>query len=828
MTTFKPPLKLLLPLATQPEEGVSGTLPRVLAHPSSRGEGGGALGLLPNVKPLKTWPLAQASRSGDAPAHKETAADRRLLALEAGDGTAIFIRADALAERVARVRPEAVAGEAVDLAKFRDPEATSRGLGDWLWRQVTELQLEPDEITDLAKQKLGDWLKDVALGKLEDAAVMAASTWGAKALMEAIEERLAGEPGLYQWQGGVLQPRDLCRAGDARLTGWSGRPALVFIHGTGSHTLGSFGDLPDSDDWRALAAIYEDRVFGLEHRTFSLGPIDNALALAETLPKGATIHLVTHSRGGLVGDLLCLGALSDEVERLIGEFRREPPPHEAEREAGDASETLKKAREKLSAEEQDKLRKLVKLLDEKALKVERYVRVACPAAGTALLSDNLEVFLSCLLELVRRGGAWAAGAAAGALAGAVSGGIAGPTAARLARDAFDRGLKLLARVVVEIADKRLEPQLVPGIEAILPESPMGTFLARAPRRPGVSMAVIAGDIEGGGILKRIVVTFTDWMFFDRADNDLVVDTDSMYAGIAGRGGHALFDQGAEVSHFAYFRNRRTRSALRGWLEEAEPRRLPEWTEMETPLAERAALARGIESPPLDNSRPVVILLPGIMGSHLEIDRKEADKPGSGDRVWLDAIDLSHGGLRKLAIDKPGVQPVELVDLAYGKLARHLEKTHRVICFAYDWRLANEQQVELLAEEVRKALKRHPDQPVRILAHSMGGLVVRALNARYPGTLGGHRQARRRPAGDARYAQPRFAPDGGNLAWPFGHDPPARPHRFGQQVTDGAEHRGRLSRRFAVAAPTGLPGCRRRRGAGFLRPGSLAATGGAQR
>jgi CHAT domain-containing protein/pimeloyl-ACP methyl ester carboxylesterase len=726
------PRKLRFPLSAPQVKGDKASLPSVLSGPISRAAGGGVEELLPNVTAVQTWPLAQTSRSGTALMHDMPDADNRLLALEAADGTTIFIRADALAERVARVRPEAVDENGlVDLDLFRDPEAASRGLGDWLWKQVTELKVEPDQITDLAKQKLSDWLRDTGLGKLEDTVVETASTMGAKALMEAIEERLASEPGLYQWQGGALQPRDLCRNGDARLGNWAGKPALLFIHGTGSHTLGSFGGLPGSDDWRALAAIYEDRVFGLEHRTFSLGPIDNALVLAEVLPTGATIHLVTHSRGGLVGDLLCLGGNSQAVAELIGQFRRQPRPDEAEREAADVDGALKKARETVSTVEQDKLRRLVQLLDDKALKVERYVRVASPAAGTALLSDSLDLFLSGLLELVRRGGAWAAGAAAGAVAGALSGGTAGPAAAKLAKEAFDRGLKLLARVVVEIADKRLQPQLVPGIEAMLPESPIGEFLARVPRRPGVAMAVIAGEIEGGGVLKRLGVMFTDWMFFDRADNDLVVDTRSMYGGVAGQGAYALFDQGAEVNHFAYFRNRRTRSALRNWLAGTDPRQLPEWTEMQTVLAERAALARGETEPPPNNTRPVVIYLPGIMGSHLEVDRKAVDQPGSGDRIWLDPIDLAAGRLRRIAIGRDGVAPDDMVDLAYGKLARHLEQTHRVIRFAYDWRLPNEKQVELLADVLRDALKQHPDQPVRILAHSMGGLVTRATLAQHP-------------------------------------------------------------------------------------------------
>ena len=55
--------------------------------------------------------------------------------------------------------------------------------------------------------------------------------------------------------------------------------------------------------------------------------------------------------------------------------------------------------------------------------------------------------------------------------------------------------------------------------------------------------MIAGDI-GAAVLKQLGVMFTDWMFFDRADNDLVVDTDSMYSGLASRNEtRYLLDQG---------------------------------------------------------------------------------------------------------------------------------------------------------------------------------------------------------------------------------------------------------------------------------------------
>ena len=735
------PRALRLPLSQAPT--ADKPLPEGLRQTGSRGAGDAPLALVDNVVVTESWSLAPVSRSGAAPATAETAADATLMALEAADGTTVFMRADALAERIGQLRPDLIEADgSIDFARFREAGAGSRGVGEWLWKRISALDITPDAILDAAKDKVADWLGGKIGGNLEDKAVYAASTLGAKALMQAIEERLADEPGLYHWRGGALTATDRCREDDSRLTDWGDAPALVFIHGTGSHTLGGFGALPGDDDWNTLSRQYNARIFGFEHRTFSEGPIDNALALAEVLPTGARLHLVTHSRGGLVGDLLCLGGGDAQyLDKLLSQYRRQPD--------SDADTTGERA----------KLRALIALIEKKKLRVERYVRVACPAAGTSLVSDNLDLFLSGLLDLVRRGSGWAVGAAAGAVAGAFSAGAAGPVAAKLASESVDRGLKMLTRVVLEIADKRIDPTLVPGIEAMLPQAPLGGFLARAPRQTQVSMAVIAGDIEGGGILKRIGVLFTDWMFFDRADNDLVVDTRSMYAGIAHHGAHALFDQGAEVNHFAYFRNRRTRLAMRTWLAADDPSKLTDWTPMESLLAARAAASRSGGVPPADNTRPVVIIVPGIMGSHLEADREVADKPGSGNRIWLDPIELPGGAIAKIRMDAKNIEPDDLLDLAYGKLARHLESSNRVIRFAYDWRQTVLTLADRLAAVVEDALEKHPDQPVRLLAHSMGGLVSRAMIAKHPQTWEQDRGARRRPAGDAGHAQSRRLFDG---------------------------------------------------------------------
>lgn len=715
------PTTLRLPAAA-PSGTSPAALPGVLTMPGSRAPGVAPTPLLADIlTPLQSWSLAGTRRSDDAPSPAAVDADSRLLALEATDGTTLFIRADELAARLGRLaltQPGLIGPDgAVDLAAFRPRDAASRGLGQWLWRQVTALAVKPDAITDLARARASEWLGS----KVEDLAVAGASTLGAQAIVSVIEERLAGPPGLYPWCGGAIAEGDRLTDDDPRLTGLAERPALVFIHGTGSHTLGGFGALPGSKAWADLQQQFGEHIYGFEHRTFSESPVDNALQLVTVLPRGARLHLVTHSRGGLVGDLLCLDTSpgnSPALDGLIADFNRRPRPDEAAREQADPA--LARQREAWVADERAKLGKLAGLLRAKGIQVERYVRVGCPARGTALLTDNLDVFLSGLFSLVRKFGSLGAQAAGSA--------IGGPGAGAAAAAATERGLRFLGRVMIEIADKRLQAQALPGIEAMLPDSPLGSLLGRAAVQPGLKMAIIAGDIEGGGLLKRLGVMFTDAVFFDQGDNDLVVDTHSMYGGIACQAqARAVFVQGENVNHFRYFRDDTAAPsgqplprALQGWLAADDPTRLADW---ENPaIAEPESIAkptgRGAGA-----AAPLLFLLPGIMGSRLEAD---------GECIWLDPLRLAGGGLKRIAIDRKATVPTEgLVGLAYGNLSRYLQRSHQVLEHPYDWRQPLAKLGAEFASRLDRALDDNPDQPVRILAHSMGGLVVRAALAAKP-------------------------------------------------------------------------------------------------
>jgi len=365
------------------------------------------------------------------------------------------------------------------------------------------LNVGSDGIIDDARRKAAEWLGKKAGSKSGGLVDLGLSWAGTKALMWAIENRLERESGLYRWVGGRGDTTDLAAVGTADLERDAAKGSfLVFIHGTASNTHGSFGQLRSSAEWPALEARFAGRILALEHRTFSESPIDNALELARALPAGARFSLVTHSRGGLVGDLLCLDPSAGDAKGLVKGFG---PLRKGNAEVGRAY-----------SEHRERLGELLGLLRQKKFVVDRYVRVACPARGTRLLSSNLDVFLSGLSALVS---------------------IALPGQPIVAA---------LQRIVLEVARNRADPVLVPGIEAMLPESPMGRLLGLAKAKPA-EMAVIAGDIEGGGVLQRIGVMFTDWMFFDSVRNDLVVDTRSMYAGLGAReGARALFDQGPEV------------------------------------------------------------------------------------------------------------------------------------------------------------------------------------------------------------------------------------------------------------------------------------------
>lgn len=637
--------------------------------------------------------LGPAARDASAgPSAPELRADDdEVLLLELVDGSTLVTSAAQLHASLQRARPELVDAERIDLEELNTQSAAaSRGLaGDAARALVSKVfslgfSAKPDEIIAQALKELAG-----------DAALLGVSRVGTRVLMKAIESKVAMTEGLCSWGSVPGRAEALQRVQPGELDAAARKGAmLVFVHGTASSTLGSFGDLQSGERevWSALERQFPGGIYGFEHRTLSRSPIENALELLEALPEGAEIGLVSHSRGGLVADLLCIrdfGGLIQQYQRVLPKDGRAGTERQ-----GAVLEELKA----LHAEQRGQLVQLAGLIERKRVRVQRYLRVAAPANGTRLAGGNFDLFLSGILTLMG-----------------------------LSPWFFGNPLySAFKRVVLEIARRRTDPHMVPGIEAMLPDSPLARLLRDAPVQPGIAMGLIAGDAEGGNALARLGVLLTDFLLFDQIDNDLVVDTPAMLAGIAPRAGaRALLERSGGTTHFRYFANLDTRAALRDWLVNDQPQTLSAYAELPLDMAAmEARLARSLQEISTrrgaaeEAALPVVVLLPGVMGSHLHVRK---------NRVWLDPLDLLRGGLSKVKWGSAEVEADSLLALSYGDLAMELARTHRVVTFAYDWR----QPLDVLGERLGALLQqllqetRESKQPVRLLAHSMGGLVVRA-------------------------------------------------------------------------------------------------------
>ena len=534
---------------------------------------------------------------------------------------------------------------------------------------------------------------DVVTGLLKDPAVSLATAAITRKVDGAVDEgvyQLAPEPLPASLKGSALKRVTVNPAED-------GGPLLVLVHGTFVDTVSTFGKLwtlyPQTV--RDLFARYAGRVYALDHATIGVSPIANALTLVRALPAGARLHLVTHSRGGLVAEVLARacgggGLSADELALFTDD---------------------KYARHRAD------LRALVKMAQAKGLKVERVVRVACPARGTTLASKRFDAYLSVLQWGLQLAGV--------------------PVAPQL------------VDFLHEVARRRADPTELPGIEAMMPESAVVAWLNRGETSLPGDLRVIAGDLEGDSVGSWVKTLLSDAFYW--TDNDLVVQTRSMYGGApraaspgngaadgtSGAGASFLLDRGGKVTHFNYFANERTVAAIADALLDAPPAGFQaigplSWAGQDasgTRAARAVARSRGgaAGSGTAAADRPAVFVLPGILGSNIKLD---------GKRIWLGSRFIN--GLKKLAWDPHSAsrfEPDGPIGNSYDDLIERLADSHEVIPFAYDWRRPIEDEARRLALAVDAALavRGASGQPVRLLAHSMGGLVARTMRLEAPDT-----------------------------------------------------------------------------------------------
>ncbi len=449
----------------------------------------------------------------------------------------------------------------------------------------------------------------------------------------------------------------------------SDKPFFLFIHGTCSDTFGAFQDLENSQAWKTLFDIYGDNVIAFQHRTLTESPLENVVKLANMLPDNATVHIISHSRGGIVGDILnkysgIEGSSNGFNEKHISLLKEE----------GNRETDIKNIEE------------LYTIFNNKKITVEKFIRVGCPAAGTILASKRLDHILNVFSNLIP--------------------GVVGEI------------LNELLKTAVATKDN---VDVLPGLEAQSPNSPFIKILndpSDDVAIEGKPLMVISGNgsvsFSGHGLLVILGKIF----YWKRSD--LVVNTDSMYLGVKRKNEiQYFFDQGPTVNHVKYFENQQTLEAINLAIKTKEGK-IPGFNQIQQtaiPSSDRALIEHGELYPRKElpsGEKPILVLLPGIMGSNLEQDTKE---------LWLHYGRILTGGLTKLNYSpKNKIQATSVVKTSYFKLYDWMSNKYDVVVFPFDWRKPLSDATSDFNKKIEQLMS--IDQPIKIIGHSLGGVLVR--------------------------------------------------------------------------------------------------------
>ena len=507
----------------------------------------------------------------------------------------------------------------------------------------------------------------------------------AKQLCEAIDHRGSIEDGSRHGIWRVTAQR----INYVREAPKPGQVALVLIHGIFSTSAVAFNDfLQRPEQLKRWLAHYQQHIYCFDHPTLGKDPLENASDLLDTLEVGQEIHLLTHSRGGVIAELLSRSGVHDEA--CYNELAR-----------------MFSASGRAVAE---RLERFDAKLREKRIKVSKLIRVAAPIQGSWLASDRLLDWLNGAFNLVR---------------------------ALVARSPI-LGLLLdnLRDAALAVAQCGLNPDQIPGVASMRPGNPLLAALRLGKVDVNQKLIVIAGDSMAQGIFGRIRQLFTDGFYGE--DHDLVVPTRSMFGGSKRtQAVHYYFAQSADVLHTRYFSHAPTLKKIDQALTSTSLSDWPIFDEQAVETFDPSAVLspnRGLLSKPkLAPDAALVVVLPGIMGSTLGL---------GGDRIWVDFSSLCVGEFSALRLDPTRVstdpvpadnslsaitagEPLDSPINYYGRFVEEVERRGmQALPLAYDWRRPMMQTAKHLLKKLTAAWR--PGQRLYLVTHSMGGLVARMM------------------------------------------------------------------------------------------------------
>lgn len=621
-----------------------------------------------------------------------------IVSVDLEDGSHEWLTVEELSKRTVRSRSgESDDSDVVQVGTMLD-SVTTRGGGmgiKFLERLGFSDNLKAQVIKRL-KEAFKKKYKSDFKAELKDAAKEVLGAAAARLICEIVEFSLVPTEGLFELSLDNPQTWITDDAKPCKTPSPGKEPMLLLIHGTASSTDGAFAGLAEQERierWRELAGHKDYAgLWAFNHKTLTRSPLYNVNMLLTSLPVGAKLHVVSHSRGGLVGELLCVepNSITEQDRELF--------------------ETLGGKFDLPLFYDKSEFETYTKLLRKKRPKVERFVRVACPALGTTLASGRLEKYISGFSNAIRY-----------ALKGAAVGltmGMSFPAAAFALK--LERTVEVLDTCATALSSQKGDPSVLPGLAAMMPTSPLVKFLNRRSRESKADLTVIAADVKSkgsAGFFAEIRNKIGDLFYLE--EHDLVVPTRSMYGGIPRqRGARFYLSEGAQAHHLRYFRNEDTFHALLTGLRGESFKYKPIESDQLDDKSWFESLKFAFRDEESHDNRPVVFLLPGIMGSELSVN---------GNRLWLDIgeLTLQSGFVKRLAINTKNVKATGVLSDYYRDLAVHLSKSHRVIVFPFDWRKSIADSGEKLADSVA-SVARSTTAPVRFIAHSMGGLVVRSM------------------------------------------------------------------------------------------------------
>ena len=326
-------------------------------------------------------------------------------------------------------------------------------------------------------------------------------------IAQKVEDKVQPQPGLF------LLDNAMRKKIASNITEVN-KPFLLFIHGTNSNTDGAFGALLDNRQfglWNFITTTYGENILTFDHKTFTQSPLQNVLEMLQQLPANCILHLITHSRGGLVGDVLArCNAGNTNIGFSDIEMGLFADGSDSKKFMADINELAKK----------------------KNITVQKFIRVASPSMGTSLLSDRLDHYLNTILNFI-----------------GISTGIA-------ANPVYTGVKSLLA----EVAATKSKVDVLPGIEAMVPDSPFIKMLNNPANIIEAPLTVISGNCTLHVELKALLVILTKLYF--RRKNDMVVDTWSMYFGTPRKKDIWFFlDDAKDTDHIHYFRSKDSQEAM---------------------------------------------------------------------------------------------------------------------------------------------------------------------------------------------------------------------------------------------------------------------------